>query len=389
MKTILGGMLMAALIATSAEAAVRTEKVEYRHGDAVLEGFLAYDDSMAGKRPGVLVVHEWWGLNDYAKRRAEELARLGYVAFALDMYGKGKVATHPKDAEAFMTEATRDPAVTTARFNAALEQLKRDPHVDPDQIAAIGYCFGGGVVLGMARSGADLDAVVTFHGHLATKTPAEKGKIKARILVLTGADDPAPAGGGVQERDDGRGGEVRGDQLSGGEAQLHEPSGGQDRDGRSGVQRGRRREVLGRHAGSVPSGLPLKGVATMVPARAQGRGERRRDRRGDLRVDGLGGGGRLEPRRPDAPVPRRASGDVTHLEQQKMPPRQEPIAPPQSASVLQGYPQLQRQMRPKAGMRSGVVPPVESARHTPPSAKSRTGIWASVGACAQSSGLGI
>jgi len=138
----------------------------------------------------VLVVHEWWGHNEHARNQARRLAQAGYVGFALDMYGKGKVATHPKDAEAFMTEATRDPAVTTARFNAALEQLKRDPHVDPDQIAAIGYCFGGGVVLGMARSGADLDAVVTFHGHLSTKTPAEKGRIKARILVLTGADDP-------------------------------------------------------------------------------------------------------------------------------------------------------------------------------------------------------
>ncbi len=138
----------------------------------------------------MLVVHEWWGHNEHARNQARRLAQAGYVGFALDMYGKGKVATHPKDAEAFMTEATRDPAVTTARFNAALEQLKRDPHVDPDQIAAIGYCFGGGVVLGMARSGADLDAVVTFHGHLSTKTPAEKGRIKARILVLTGADDP-------------------------------------------------------------------------------------------------------------------------------------------------------------------------------------------------------
>ncbi len=106
------------------------------------------------------------------------------------MYGKGKLATHPKDAEAFVTEATKDPAVLHARFNAALARLKQDPHVDPEKIAAIGYCFGGAVVLGMVRSGADLDAVVAFHGLLATKTPAEKGKVKARVLVLVGDADP-------------------------------------------------------------------------------------------------------------------------------------------------------------------------------------------------------
>ena len=184
--------IAAALLAltTGVSAAVRTKAVEYRQGDTVLQGFFAWDDAAEGRRPGVLVVHEWWGHNEHARNQAKRLAQAGYVGFALDMYGKGKVATHPKDAEAFMTEATKDPAVMTARFNAALEQLKRNPHVDPDQIAAIGYCFGGGVVLGMARSGADLDAVATFHGHLATKTPAEKGRIKARILVLTGADDP-------------------------------------------------------------------------------------------------------------------------------------------------------------------------------------------------------
>jgi dienelactone hydrolase len=177
-------------LTSGVSAAVRTKEVEYRQGDTVLQGFFAWDDAAKGRRPGVLVVHEWWGHNEHARNQAKRLAQAGYVGFALDMYGKGKVATHPKDAEAFMTEATKDPAVMTARFNAALEQLKRGPHVDPDQIAAIGYCFGGGVVLGMARSGADLDAVVTFHGHLATKTPAEKGRVKARILVLTGADDP-------------------------------------------------------------------------------------------------------------------------------------------------------------------------------------------------------
>jgi len=177
-------------LGSAAFAAVKTRDLEYKQGDTVLQGFVAWDDAAKGRRPGVLVVHEWWGHNEHARNSARKLAQAGYVGFALDMYGKGKVATHPKDAEAFMNEATRDPAVLVARFNAALEQLKQDPHVDPEKIAAIGYCFGGGVVLNMVRAGADLDAVVSFHGVLATKTPAEKGKVKARVLVLTGADDP-------------------------------------------------------------------------------------------------------------------------------------------------------------------------------------------------------
>jgi dienelactone hydrolase len=176
--------------ASAASAEVQTREVEYKQGDTVLVGLIAWDGAAKGKRPGVLVVHEWWGHNEHARNQARRLAEAGYVGFALDMYGKGKVTTHPKDAEAFMTEATKDPAVIAARFNAALEQLKQDPHVAPDKIAAIGYCFGGSVVLGRARAGADLDAVVSFHGALATKSPAEKGKVKARVLVLTGAADP-------------------------------------------------------------------------------------------------------------------------------------------------------------------------------------------------------
>jgi dienelactone hydrolase len=171
-------------------AAVQTKSVDYKQGDTELQGFIAWNDAQTERRPGVLVVHEWWGHNEHARNQAKRLAEAGYVAFALDMYGKGKVATHPKDAEAFMKEATRDPEVAAARFNTALELLRKDPHVDRNQIAAIGYCFGGGVVLNMARSGADLAAVVSFHGALATNTPAQKGKVKARVLVLTGADDP-------------------------------------------------------------------------------------------------------------------------------------------------------------------------------------------------------
>jgi len=185
--TVAAGMLV---FASAALAEVHTREVEYKHGDTVLQGFIAWDDALKGPRPGVLVVHEWWGHNEHARTQAKRLAEAGYVGFALDMYGKGKVTTHPKDAQAFMSEVKKDPAVIPARFHAALEQLKLDPHVAPDRIAAIGYCFGGSVVLNAARSGEDLDAVVSFHGSLATKSPAEQAKVTARILVLTGAADP-------------------------------------------------------------------------------------------------------------------------------------------------------------------------------------------------------
>jgi dienelactone hydrolase len=177
-------------LTTAAYAEVKTQEVEYTQGETPLQGYLAWNDSLPGKRPGVLVVHEWWGHNEHARHQAERLARAGYVAFALDMFGKGKVTTHPDEAQAFVAEATKDLAVVNARFEAAREQLVRDPHVDPERIAAIGYCFGGAVALSQARAGADLKAVVTFHGALATEHPAEKGKVKARILVLTGTADP-------------------------------------------------------------------------------------------------------------------------------------------------------------------------------------------------------
>ena len=189
MKTFLGGLLMAALIATGAQAEVRMERIEYRHGDAVLEGYLAYDDAVAGKRPGVLVVHEWWGVNDYAKRRAEQLARLGYVAFALDMYGRGVSTTDAKEAGRLAGIFRNDRPLGRARAAAGLDVLKKRPQVDPTRIAAIGYCFGGSVVLEMARGGADLKGVVSFHGGLATPNPADAKNIKGKVLVLHGADD--------------------------------------------------------------------------------------------------------------------------------------------------------------------------------------------------------
>ena len=186
-----GLALVTAWLALASRAPdVKTKEIEYRQGDTVLHGFIAWDDAARGKRPGVLVVHEWWGLNDHARNQARRLAQAGYVGLALDMYGDGKVTTHPQEAQAFATEATKDPQVLAARFNAGMEQLRRDPHVDPTRIAAIGYCFGGSVVLEMARAGVDLAAVVTFHGALATQHPAQPGKVKAHVLVLAGGADP-------------------------------------------------------------------------------------------------------------------------------------------------------------------------------------------------------
>ncbi len=189
MKTILGGILMATLMASSAQAAIRTEKVMCRQGDTELVGFLSYDDAVVGMRPGVLVAPEWWGVNEYAKRRAEQLARLGYVAFALDMYGNGKTTTDPKEAGLLAGRFRSDRQLMRNRAMAGLDVLKSRPQVDPARLAAIGYCFGGTVVLELARSGADLKGVVSFHGGLATPNPADAKNIKGKVLVLHGADD--------------------------------------------------------------------------------------------------------------------------------------------------------------------------------------------------------
>ncbi len=171
------------------KAGIATQSIEYTSDGVTLKGYLAYEKHATGKHPGILVVHEWWGHNDYARRRAEMLAELGYVALAVDMYGDGKQAAHPDDAGKFSSEVMKNMPVMKARFLAALDALKQDPHVDTEHIAAIGYCFGGGVVLAMARSGADLKGVVSFHGGLGTSSPAEKGKVKARILVCNGGAD--------------------------------------------------------------------------------------------------------------------------------------------------------------------------------------------------------
>jgi dienelactone hydrolase len=154
-----------------------------------MKGYLAYDENITGKRPGVLVVHEWWGLNDYARKRARMLAELGYTALAVDMYGEGKQAVHPDDAKVFSSELMKNSDSAKARFMAAMDFLKQQPNVDPTRIAAIGYCLGGGVVLNMARQGVDLKGVASFHGGLTAVKPAQPGGVKAKILVLHGGAD--------------------------------------------------------------------------------------------------------------------------------------------------------------------------------------------------------
>src|SRR5512143_238201 len=183
-------LLLLGLMSTTVMAAVIGKDVEYKSGDTVLKGYIAWDDAIKGKRPGVLVVHEWWGLNDYARKRARMLAEMGYTAMALDMYGNGKQAMHPDDAGKFATEVKKNMAVAKARFDAAKSLLQQQPTVDPKQIAAIGYCFGGGIVLEMMRRGERLAGVASFHGSLPGTTVVKPGSIKTKVLVLNGADDP-------------------------------------------------------------------------------------------------------------------------------------------------------------------------------------------------------
>jgi dienelactone hydrolase len=183
-------VLLAAACAFSVQAKIVTQTVEYKQGDTTLEGYLAYDDSISGKRPGVLVVHQWLGLTGYEKHRAEQLAQLGYVAFCADIYGKDARPKDVSEAGPLAGKYKGDRALLRERVNAALDVLKKNELVDPARIAAIGYCFGGTTVLELARSGADIAGVVSFHGGLDSPTPADAKNIKCKVLVLAGADDP-------------------------------------------------------------------------------------------------------------------------------------------------------------------------------------------------------
>ena len=189
-RIALGLTLVSLAMLVVVGAAAAGEEVSYSADGTTLKGYIARPAKADGKRPGVLVVHEWWGNNDYPRKRADMLAQLGYVALALDMYGDGKVASHPKDAGAFAGEVRKQMDVAEKRFRAALALLAGQRDVDTRRIAAIGYCFGGGMVLEMARRGLPLAGVVSFHGSLPTQTPARPGGVKAKVLVLNGADDP-------------------------------------------------------------------------------------------------------------------------------------------------------------------------------------------------------
>ncbi len=183
-------LLLALLLPALSQAAIETKSVEYRQGDTRLVGYLAYPKDAKGPLPGILVVHAWMGLDDYAKRRTAQLAELGYIAFAADIYGDGKIAADPKEAGALSSSYKKDRALLRARTAAGLATLKAQPGVAADKIAAIGYCFGGMAVLELARSGADLAGVVSFHGVLDTPTPEDARNIRAKVLALHGADDP-------------------------------------------------------------------------------------------------------------------------------------------------------------------------------------------------------
>jgi dienelactone hydrolase len=173
-----------------AEAAMRTETVEYKQADTTLEGYLAYDDAVKAKMPGILIVHEWTGIGPYVKSRAQQLAKLGYVAFCADIYGKGIRPKDPKEASVQAGIYRADRKLMRARAQAGLEELKKLAFVDSRSVAVIGYCFGGGAALELARSGADIQGVVSFHGNLDTPHPEDAANIKAKILACHGANDP-------------------------------------------------------------------------------------------------------------------------------------------------------------------------------------------------------
>ena len=188
MKTALALSLL--FFTSSALAAVVGKDVSYKAGDTVMKGYLAFDDAVKGKRAGVLVVGEWWGANDYARKRARMLASEGYVALVVDMYGNGQTADNPTDAGALAGSVNKNPPLALSRFQAAEKFLGNQPNVKKGELAALGYCFGGGVVLNMARAGEPLKSVVSYHGVLATDVAVKPGGIKAKLRIFHGEADP-------------------------------------------------------------------------------------------------------------------------------------------------------------------------------------------------------
>ena len=246
-----GAIAMAVTLtaAGAASAAVQTKTVDYEADGVQLKGFLAYDDAAKDKRPGVLVFPEWWGLNDYAKTRARQLAEMGYVAFAADLYGDGKVidVAHPQDAQKMATALRMNVKAWRGRAEAALKVLTGQPNVDASKVAAIGYCLGGSTALQLAYAGADLKAVSTFHAALPAPTAEEAKAIKGRVLVNHGADDKFIPGQGDRRLQGGprrRRGEAPVRQLPRGGSQLHRAGRRQGEQPGHEVRQGGRREVV-------------------------------------------------------------------------------------------------------------------------------------------------
>ncbi|QJW48271.1 dienelactone hydrolase family protein [bacterium BFN5] len=188
MRILLILVVLLSISTSTVLAQIRGEVIEYKQGTTVLEGYLAYDDSIKGKRPGVLVVHDWLGVGPYVRARAQQLASLGYIAFAPDIYGKDIRPADNKEAAKISNELRNDRMLLRLRVNAGLDILRNHPLTDPDKLGAIGYCFGGMTVLELARSGANIAGVVSFHGNL--DTPADTSSIHTKVLVLHGAEDP-------------------------------------------------------------------------------------------------------------------------------------------------------------------------------------------------------
>lgn len=189
-RTVLCLIMVVCVWSPVVEARVQITSIPYTHGEVVLEGVLAWDDTINGKRPGILVVHEWWGLNEYVRERAEQLAALGYVALAVDMYGKGKVTTHPDEARQWMQQTTGNVELWQARAREGLRLLQANPLVDQTRLAAIGYCFGGATVMQMVYDGAPVKGVVSFHGSLPLPPASLPMKNSTKVLIAHGEADP-------------------------------------------------------------------------------------------------------------------------------------------------------------------------------------------------------